>query len=101
MKMFIAGNWTEGTAVIPVLNPFNNQEIDTVPKANAGQIETALAYAEDGAKVVRKLPGYERYQILMRAAKLMAVHAGGHVPVTRTLPGAPGHCAVSRPRDER
>ena len=71
MKMFIAGNWTEGTAVIPVLNPFNNQEIDTVPKANAGQIETALAYAEDGAKVVRKLPGYERYQILMRAAKLM------------------------------
>ena len=71
MQMLIAGSWVDGADKIPVNNPFNNEEIDTVPRATADDIERALAYATQGAGVIRKIPGYDRYHILMRAAKLM------------------------------
>ena len=71
MKMFIAGDWIGGEEAIPVLNPFDNQEIDSVPRATATQGEAALAYAVEGAKHIRKLSGYDRYQLLMRVAQLM------------------------------
>ena len=71
MQMLIAGSWVDGADKIPVNNPFNNEEIDTVPRATADDIERALAYATEGASVVRKISGYDRYHILMRAAKLM------------------------------
>ena len=71
MQMFTAGSWVDGAEAIPVINPFNNEEVGTVPRASSDQIEAALAYAVEGAKVIRKISGYERYHILMRAAKLM------------------------------
>ena len=71
MKMFVAGDWVDGEETIPVLNPFNNEEIDSIPKATATHGETALAYAVEGAKHIRKLSGYDRYQLLMRVAQLM------------------------------
>ncbi len=71
MQMLVAGSWVDGVDKIPVNNPYNNEEIDTVPRASADDIERALAYAYEGASVMRKIPGYDRYHILMRAAKLM------------------------------
>ena len=71
MQMLIAGSWVDGADKIPVNNPYNNEEIDTVPRATADDIERALAYASEGASVMRKISGYDRYHILMRAAKLM------------------------------
>ena len=71
MQMLVAGSWVDGVDKIPVTNPYNNEEIDTVPRASADDIERALAYASEGASVMRKIPGYDRYHILMRAAKLM------------------------------
>ena len=71
MQMLIAGSWVDGADKIPVNNPYNNEEIDTVPRATADDIERALAYASEGASVIRKISGYDRYHILMRAAKLM------------------------------
>ena len=71
MQMLIAGSWVDGADKIPVNNPYNNEEIDTVPRATADDVERALAYASEGASVIRKIPGYDRYHILMRAAKLM------------------------------
>ena len=71
MQMLVAGSWVDRVDKIPVTNPYNNEEIDTVPRASADDIERALAYASEGASVMRKIPGYDRYHILMRAAKLM------------------------------
>ena len=71
MQMLIAGSWIDGADKIPVINPFNNEEIDTVPRATADDTERALCYAAEGASVARKISGYDRYHILMRAAKLM------------------------------
>src|SRR3990172_8785342 len=72
MKNFIAGNWVDKQKKIEVNNPFDNSIIDTVPKADAGDLEKALAFAQRGAKVMAKLSSYERWKILRKAADLMA-----------------------------
>jgi glyceraldehyde-3-phosphate dehydrogenase (NADP+) len=72
MKNFIAGNWIDKTKKIEVRNPFDNSVIDTVPKADAADLERALVYAERGAKVMAKLSSYDRWKILRKAADLMA-----------------------------
>ena len=72
MKIFVAGEWIDKAKRIEVTNPFDNAVIDTVPKADAGDLEKALAFAERGAKVMAKLSSYERWKILRKAADMMA-----------------------------
>lgn len=72
MKNFIAGEWVDKPKKIDVRNPFDNSVIDTVPRADAADLEKALAFAERGAKVMAKLSSYERWKILRKAADLMA-----------------------------
>ena len=71
MKMFIAGGWADKSEKIEVTNPFNAAGIDTVPKADAGDVDRALAGAVEGADLMRKTPAYERSVILRRAAEIM------------------------------
>src|SRR5207253_10617743 len=72
MKIFLGGNWVDKPNKIEVRNPFDNSIIDTVPRADAGDSERALAYAERGAKVMAKLSSYERWKVLRKAADTMA-----------------------------
>ena len=72
VKIFLAGNWVDKPKKLEVKNPFDNSVIDTVPKADAADLEKALAFAERGAKVMAKLSSYERWKILRKAADLMA-----------------------------
>src|SRR5512142_225832 len=72
MKIFLAGNWVDKAKKIEVRNPYDNTVIDTVPKADAEDLEKALAFDERGAKVMAKLTGYERWKILRKAADTMA-----------------------------
>jgi acyl-CoA reductase-like NAD-dependent aldehyde dehydrogenase len=72
VKNFIAGEWVDKAKKIEVRNPFDHSVIDTVPKADSGDLEKALAFAERGAKVMAKLSAYERWKILRKAADLMA-----------------------------
>lgn len=72
MKNFIAGQWVDKPKKIEVRNPFDNSVIDTVPRADADDLERALAYAARGAKVMAKLSSYERWKILRKAADMMA-----------------------------
>ena len=58
MKNFVAGQWIDKAKKIEVTNPFDNSVIDAVPKADAGDLEKALAFAERGAKVMAKLSSY-------------------------------------------
>ena len=60
MKIFLEGHWVDKAKKIEVKNPFDDSVIDTVPKADASDIEQALAYAERGAKVMAKLTSYQR-----------------------------------------
>jgi glyceraldehyde-3-phosphate dehydrogenase (NADP+) len=71
MRMYVAGQWIAKAETIPVENPFDRSVIDTVPRGDAGDLEQALASAVRGARVMARLPGYDRYRILRKAADLM------------------------------
>lgn len=71
MKMFIKGEWVQKNDVLSVHNPFNNDEIDTVPKADTEDVSEAVQSASEGAKIMRHLPGYKRWEILHEAALLL------------------------------
>ena len=72
MKMFLEGQWTDRAKKIEVRNPYDNSVLDTVPRADKGDLERALSFAVRGAKAMARLSGYERWKILRKAADLMA-----------------------------
>lgn len=72
MKMFVAGEWVDRAERIEVRNPFNAAVIDTVPKASPEDVDRGIAAAEQGAKIMAKVPLYDRSRILAKAAKIMA-----------------------------
>tara|TARA_Y100000590_G_scaffold459454_1_gene616559 strand:+ start:929 stop:2341 length:1413 start_codon:yes stop_codon:yes gene_type:complete len=71
MKMYLNGNWVDREEKIDVVNPFNGQVFDTVPKSSTEDVLDAIASAERGAKVMAKMSGFERYDLLMKAVSLM------------------------------
>ena len=71
MKMHIAGEWIDTEKKIEVLNPYNEEVVDTVPNAAPQEVEKALASGARGAEVMAELPAYERSSILMKAAGLL------------------------------
>lgn len=72
MKMYVAGQWIDKPETIEVRNPFDGSVIDTVPRADRGDVERALQSAERGARAMAKLSGYDRWKILRKAAELIA-----------------------------
>jgi len=72
VKIFLEGKWVDKSNKIEVRNPYDNSVIDTVPRADGGDMERALSFAERGAKVMAKLSGYDRWRILRKAADIMA-----------------------------
>ena len=72
MKMYIGGEWTDTSETIDVINPYDNSVVDTVPKGTVEDVDRAIASAVRGAEVMRKIPGYERFEMLRKAADLMA-----------------------------
>ncbi|MGB5920617.1 MAG: aldehyde dehydrogenase family protein [Syntrophobacteria bacterium] len=71
MQMYIAGQWTEGQDTIEVLNPFDGSLVDNVPHAGPKEVDQALESATRGARIMAKLPAYERYSILTKTAGLL------------------------------
>ncbi len=75
MKSYISGQWIDKDEKIEVVNPFDGNVIDTVPKCGVEDADRALESAARGAKVMAKLTGYERYQILKKTADLLEERA--------------------------
>ena len=71
MKMYVAGHWIDKPQTIDVRNSYDNALIDTVPRADKGDVERAVQSAERGARAMAKLTSLERARILFRAAELM------------------------------
>ncbi len=71
MKMYINGNWTSGASQIEVVNPYTGQAFDTVPAGTVEDVEMAIKSAERGARAMRALSAFDRYEILMRAVGLL------------------------------
>ena len=75
MKMYINGQWIDKAETIPVLNPFDQSLLDTVPRGTAADVELAVTSAVRGAVAMGKLTSFERYSILRRTADIMAERA--------------------------
>ena len=75
MRMFYAAQWRDAAKKIEVRNPFDQSLVDAVPSATPDDVEAALAGAVEGARIMAALPGYKRYQILLKASLLMAERA--------------------------
>ncbi|MDR7518823.1 MAG: aldehyde dehydrogenase family protein [Armatimonadota bacterium] len=73
--MYVGGQWIDKPKTIPVYYPYDGSVLDTVPAADAEDVERALETAVRGAGAMRRLSGHERYQILMKAAGLIAQRA--------------------------
>ncbi len=72
MRMYVAGEWLERDQRSEVRHPYDGLVVDTVPQANSADVERALAAAVEGARVMAKVPAYERFQMLRRAADAIA-----------------------------
>ena len=71
MKMYVGGEWIDRDDKIEVINSFNNTVIDTVPGADVKDLETAIASAERGARIMADIPAYDRYLMLKKTAEIM------------------------------
>ncbi len=81
MKMYIAGQWVDKAARMPVLNPYDSVEIDTVPRGDAGDVDAAISSAVVGADIMAKMPAYDRYLIIKKTADLIAERAEEHARI--------------------
>lgn len=75
MKMYLNGAWVESPVMSRVVSPYFRETIDSVPEATPEQVEEALRAAERAAVKMAQLIGYERSQILHRAAELLAARS--------------------------
>ena len=71
MRMYIGGQWVDRDDKISVVNPYDSQIVDTVPRGTAADVDAAIASAVRGAEAMRKLTGYDRFLILRKAADLI------------------------------
>jgi len=72
MKMLIGENWVDKDDKIEVLNPFNNELVDTVPSGDESDVEAAFKAAEEGFKINRDLPVHQRISILYKTAEIIS-----------------------------
>ena len=63
MQMFVAGQWQGRSESIKVVNPFNGEVIDTVPRGAASDVDQALTVLVEGAKLMRAMPSAQRCQL--------------------------------------
>jgi acyl-CoA reductase-like NAD-dependent aldehyde dehydrogenase len=75
-QMLIAGEPTSGSgARVPILDPFRDEVVATVPEASPEEIERALEAASEGARHMARTSGGERAAILERVADLVTAEA--------------------------
>lgn len=72
MKMLLAGRWVERDKVIKVRDPWDDSVVDTVPQAKLEDVETALAAADEARSTARTMTTYERSQVLLNTAAIVA-----------------------------
>ncbi len=67
MRMFVAGEWIEGSEQEQLRAPYSGEVIDAVPVATVQDVDRAITAAVRGAEYQRRLTAYEREEILRRA----------------------------------
>jgi len=89
--LHIDGQWRPATGgrTIPVLNPATEEQIGTVPHANESDLDEALAAAERGFAVWKKVSAFERSKLMRKAADLLRERAGNIATLMTMEQGKP------------
>ncbi|GED66309.1 aldehyde dehydrogenase [Brevibacillus reuszeri] len=91
---FIGGRWVSTAEYAPLYSPYSGQEIAQIPQADPHTVQKAIAAACEAAKLMRRLPAYQRASLLERisillndrleeAARLIAIEAGKPIKTAR------------------
>src|ERR1700674_2124690 len=91
VSLFIDGGWTKGSGgrTIPVLNPATAEEIGAVAHAETSDLEHAVQAADKAFKTWRKVPAFDRYKIMRRAAELLRSRADDIAKIMTAEQGKP------------
>jgi glyceraldehyde-3-phosphate dehydrogenase (NADP+) len=68
MTMYVAGEWRGAAREEEIRSPYDGEVVGVVPVASAADAERAVTAAVEGAAAMRALSGFERAEILRRAA---------------------------------
>ena len=73
VSLFIDGAWTAAASgrTLTVMNPATGEPLGTVAHADIPDLDRALAAAEKGFAVWKKVSAYERYKVMRKAAGLI------------------------------
>src|SRR5471032_1402511 len=73
VSLMIDGAWTKGAngRTIPIVNPATEEVIGQLAHAEKADLDSALAAADKGFRLWKKVSAYERYKIMRKAANLM------------------------------
>ncbi|WP_096188711.1 aldehyde dehydrogenase family protein [Evansella halocellulosilytica] len=70
-KIFLAGNWIETEQYEDLRSPYNQETIAEIPLASIKEVDDALHAAVLTKKHLKKMPAYQRADILDNVAKLI------------------------------
>ena len=70
MRMYVAGEWSNGAHQEELRSPYSGDVIDTVPVGTADDVDQAIEAAVRGAARQRRTTGHEREAILRRAGDI-------------------------------
>ncbi len=77
LQLYVDGRFTKGAsgAAQDVVNPSKDNVLGSLPMAGKAELDAALAAADKGFKVWRKVTAYERAKIMRKAADLVRSRA--------------------------
>ncbi len=91
VSLFIDGKWTPAAAgrTLTVVNPATGDAVGTVAHAEHADLDRALAAAEKGFHVWRKVSAYDRAKLMRKAADLLRSRAADIARIMTMEQGKP------------
>ncbi len=66
--LYLAGEWVESESPLDVVNPYNGEVIGTTFQASRDHLERAIAAAEAAFRATRRMPTFDRVNLLKAVA---------------------------------
>ena len=91
VQLFIDGTWQAARSgkAIPVINPATGEPIGSLAHAERADLDLALAAAERGFAVWRKVSAFERYKLMRKAADILRSRVDEIAPLLTMEEGKP------------
>ncbi|WP_026689573.1 aldehyde dehydrogenase family protein [Alteribacter aurantiacus] len=70
-KLFIGGEWIEGTSYQELTSPYDHERLGEIPMASVEETKRAIESAYQTRKTLRILPAHQRAEILENVSRLL------------------------------